>query len=87
LKSQMAERLLQWKQGSTETHVIGAIPDDKLEQLLENEQDGLTGYRLRSLADRLGLHAKDLDSIKAALVQQKKTLKALIIEAAIGSTV
>jgi putative ATP-dependent endonuclease of OLD family len=83
----MGDRLYQWPGGCSEKHVISAIPDDKLIELLTNDEDGKTGYRLRSLADRLGIEKKDIASIEAALAAQMKTLKELIIEAASGSTV
>jgi putative ATP-dependent endonuclease of OLD family len=86
LKSAMGDRLLQWANGSTESHVISAVPDDRLEELLTNDEDGLTGYRLRTLAERLGIEPKDMSSIRTALASQGKTLKALMIEAATGST-
>jgi len=87
LKSKMNGLLLQWPQAATEGAVIAAIPDAKLEDLIRNDEDGLTGSRLRTLADRLGIDARDLESIKAALAVQKKSFKALIIEAATGSSV
>lgn len=87
LKGTMKDLLLQWPQAATEGAVITAIPDAKLEELIRNDEDGLTGSRYRTLADRLGIDAKDLESIKAALAMQKKSLKALIIEAATGSSV
>jgi putative ATP-dependent endonuclease of OLD family len=87
LKVKMGDRLYQWQGGCSEKHVISAIPDDKLIELLTNDEDGKTGYRLRSLADRLGIEKKDIASIEAVLAAQMKTLKELIIEAASGSTV
>jgi len=82
----MGVRLLQWPKVATEGFIIGAIPDDKLIELVANDEEGLTGYRMRTLAERLGIDAKDWASIDAALEQKKKPLKALIIEAATGST-
>ncbi|GEP53954.1 ATP-dependent nuclease [Reyranella soli] len=86
LKENMGDRLLQWPSAASEGAVIEAIPDDKLEELIRNDDEGLTGIRLRHLADRVGLQPKDMASIKAALAKQDKTLKKLIIEAATGST-
>jgi len=86
LKAQMGDRLLQWPKLATEGFIISAISDDKLVALVTNDEDGLTGYRMRSLAERLGIAAKDWASINAALTVKQKTLKALIIEASTGST-
>jgi putative ATP-dependent endonuclease of OLD family len=86
LKATMNDFLFQWPKGCTEENVIAAVPDEKMVLLLTNDEDGLTGYRLRSLADRLGIKDNDIDSIKAALKTKGKTLKNLIIEAASGST-
>lgn len=86
LKATMGARLLQWPKMATEGFIITAIPDEKLEELVKNDEEGLTGYRMRSLAERLGIEAKDWPSIKAALAAKPKSLKALIIEAATGAT-
>lgn len=85
LKAEMGDRLFQWPQGCTEEHVINAIPDEKLKDLLTNEDDGLTGYRLRSLADRLKIGEKNFSSIETALQEQGRSLKSVIIDAATGS--
>ena len=85
LKEQLGERLMQWPAGCTEQHVINAIADDKLPELLKVDGE-LDGYRLRTLADRLGLQSKDLASLQQALAQREKTLREAIIEAATGST-
>lgn len=85
LKETMGDRLLQWPNVATEGAIISQILDDKLEDLIRNDEEELTGIRLRHLADRLGIQPKDMASIKAALGRQNKTLKALIIEAATGS--
>jgi putative ATP-dependent endonuclease of OLD family len=87
LKATMSTLLLQWPGMATEGFIISEIPDDKLEALIENDEEGLSGYRMRSLAERLGIEAKDWNSINAALAVKQKALKALIIEAATGSTV
>lgn len=84
LKMKMGDRLLQWPKGATESAIISAIPDDKMEALLTNDEEDLTGYRIRTLAERLGI--QDVGGIHAALSKQGKTLKSLIIEASTGST-
>lgn len=85
LKSELKGRLYQWPKGCTEDHVIGAIPDASLLTLLEDAEGELDGYRLRTLADRLGLQDKSVEAIGAELKASGKTWRALIIAAASGS--
>jgi putative ATP-dependent endonuclease of OLD family len=87
LKATMGNLLLQWPQAATEGAIIAAVPDEKLEELIYNDEEGLTGNRLRTLADRLGIDSKDFEAINLALAAQKKSLKTLIIEASTGSSV
>lgn len=49
LKDQLGDRLHQWPQGCTEQHVIGAVPDDKLQDLFRVGDGELDGDRLRTL--------------------------------------
>lgn len=87
LKQRLNDRLHQWPKGCTEDHVIGVIPEAKLQELLKGAEGELDGYRLRTLADRLGLKEKTTEAIDAALKASGKTWRALIIEAATGSKV
>ena len=75
--------LFRWASGHLEENIIGALPDDKLEALLTDSGDEKTGMRLRTLAIRLGSVEKDFDTIKT---KSGIGLKALIIEAASGTT-
>lgn len=85
LKEKLKERLYQWPKGCTEDHVIGAIPEEKLLELLKDGDGELDGYRLRTLADRLGLQEKTPEAIGVALKASGKTRRALIIAAATGN--
>ena len=85
LKEKLKERLYQWPKGCTEYHVIGAVPEANLLELLKDTEGKLDGYRLRNLADRLGLQDKTIEAIDAALKASGKTWRALIIAAATGS--
>ncbi|CAB3769468.1 ATP-dependent OLD family endonuclease [Burkholderia sp. MSh2] len=85
LKEKLGPRLYQWPEGCTENHVLGAVPEAKLPDLLRDCDGELDGYRLRTLADRLGLREKTPEAIGAALVAAGKSWRALIISAAIGS--
>ncbi|WP_241660946.1 ATP-dependent nuclease [Variovorax guangxiensis] len=85
LKERLKGRLHQWPKGCTEDHVIGAVPEANLLELLKDTEGELDGYRLRTLADRLGLKDKTTEAIDAALKASGKTWRALIIAAATGS--
>lgn len=87
LKEKLKERLHRWPWGCTEDHVIGAIPEANLIELLKDADGELDGDRLRTLADRLGLQDKTTGQIDAALIVSGQTLRDLIIAAATGSKV
>lgn len=87
LKEKLKERVHQWPKGCTEDHVIGAVPDAKLLDLLKDSEGELDGYRLRTLADRLGLQDKTTEAIDAALKASNQTWRGLVIAAATGSKV
>ena len=65
--------------------MIGAVPEANLLELLKDTEGELDGYRLRTLADRLGLQDKTTEAIDAALKATGKTWRALMIAAATGS--
>ncbi len=85
LKEKLGDRLHQWPLGCTEQHVIGAVPDGKLQDLLRSGDGELDGDRLRTLADRLGLQDKQSSAIEQELTATGRTWRALIIDAATGS--
>jgi len=64
--------------------VLGQLPEPRLPQLLKDAEGGWNGERLRTLADRLSLEDKSLAAIEAALAAQKRSLMAVMIEAATG---
>ncbi len=84
LKEKLGDRLLQWPSGCTEQHVILAIPDGKLQDLLKFAGE-LDGERQRTLADRLGLQDKQLAAIDEALTAAGKTWREAIIAATTGN--
>jgi putative ATP-dependent endonuclease of the OLD family len=53
-----------------------------LEALIVDPEDSKTGMRLRTLADRLGIHDKDFQTIKT---KAGANLRAIIVEAATGT--
>ncbi|MCY1640690.1 ATP-dependent nuclease [Methylorubrum sp. SL192] len=74
--------ILQWKEGCLEKNIIELIDDECLEKLIEDPEAEKTGDRLRTLADRLGIHQKDFQSIRH---KAGGNLKQLIIDAATGA--
>jgi putative ATP-dependent endonuclease of the OLD family len=85
LRTAMGARLFQWADGSPETNLIALVPDDRLETLLQDSDGDLDGDRLRTLADRLGTgQNKDVATLLAACAEQGKSLREVIIAAAIG---
>jgi putative ATP-dependent endonuclease of OLD family len=82
----VAERLdkllFRWKSGNTEENIIGALPDDKLEALLNDPAGEKTGMRLRTLSDRLGIQDKAFETIKT---KAGSGLRAVILAVASGT--
>jgi putative ATP-dependent endonuclease of OLD family len=86
VKTQMGDRLLRWDGGCTEKVVIDLFPEPRLPSLLKTNDDGWNGDRLRTIAARLGLQDKSFEEIQCALAEQSRSLRAIIIDAATGSS-
>jgi putative ATP-dependent endonuclease of OLD family len=82
LGSKLGPLLFRWKKGCIEENIIAAISDDKLEALITDPEGEKTGMRLRTLADRLGIEAKDFASIEA---KASEGLRDLIVSAVLGT--
>ncbi|TXF99220.1 ATP-dependent nuclease [Massilia arenae] len=85
LKEKLKERLYQWPKGCTEDNVIRAVPEENLIELLKDSEGELDSYRLRTLAERLGLQDKTPEAIDTALRAADRSWRSLIIAAATGS--
>ena len=83
LKGTMEERLFQWPEGCTETNILSVLPGDYLENLFKDHDGDWDGYRLRTVADRLGIEGKSFEELQVAA---KGQLKGLIIDAATGDS-
>jgi putative ATP-dependent endonuclease of OLD family len=81
LAAKLGPLLLRWASGCLEENVIGAIPDERLEELLIDPAGERTGRRRRTLADRLGIEKTDFTTIKTAA---GSNLRDLIVGAALG---
>jgi len=85
LKTDMADRLLRWDGACTEQIVIPLLSKDQLEALFITDDGSWNGERLRTVATRLGIEDKSLRAIQLALDARRRTLQALILDAAIGN--
>jgi len=83
LKAKMGDLLFQWESGCTEKSVIILVKDDKLTELIKDEDGTYDPERRKTLADRLGIDDKSLDAIVA---KAGDNLRALIIAAASGDS-
>jgi putative ATP-dependent endonuclease of the OLD family len=86
LKTAMGSRLFRWLNGCIETNILNLLPEEYLEELFKDKDGDRDGYRLRSVATRLGIEGKSFDEIRRALGEQKKNLRDIIIDAATGSS-
>lgn len=80
LKEKLGSLMFQWTTGCLEENIINAVADEDLERFIIDPDDGYTGDRLRTLADRLGIAQKDFATIKSTAPD----LRRLIMEAALG---
>lgn len=74
--------LFRWPAGSLEENIISVVPEDKLETFISDPEDGKTGMRLRTLADRLEIQNKDFQVIKTTA---GANLREVIVAAAKGT--
>lgn len=81
VKDQLGDLLLRWKAGCLEANVIAHVPDDKLEQFIQ-DADGHSGERLRTMADRLGLPDTSIEALR----ENAPDFRQLIIDAATGAS-
>ena len=79
LERKLGKLLFRWPTGNLEENIITLVPVDRLEEFIK-DPGGDSGERLRTLADRLGIVAKEFQAIEAKALDLKK----LIIEAATG---
>lgn len=86
LKAAMGARLFRWPTGCTETNILSVLPDDYLENLFKDQDGDWDGYRLRSIAIRLGIEGKSFEDIQLAAREQDKQLRDIIIAAATGDS-
>jgi len=82
LSERLGNLLFRWPSLCLEENAIAAVPDEKLEELMNDPQGDKTGMRRRTLADRLGIEAKTFAEVRE---KAGDGLKPLIIQAALGS--
>ena len=82
LQEKLGPLLFKWQAGCLEENIIRAVPADKLEALIRDPNDELTGVRLRTLADRLSITGKDFNTVRQSA---GNGFQSLIIGAAAGS--
>ncbi len=81
VQKKLGSLLFRWKSGDIESNMVDALADERIEAFITDPEGEKTGRRLRTLAMRLGVEARDFTSIKAAA---GANLKRLINEAAGG---
>lgn len=81
VKSQLGDLLLRWKAGCLEANIIAHIPNEKLEEFIQ-DPEGHSGERLRTMADRLGLPDTSIDALR----EKAEDFRQLVIDAATGAS-
>lgn len=82
LKAAAGPKLFQWQNGCLEENIIAHVPDSSLFSLAY-DNDGVSGDRLRTLADRLTIQDKSESAILSACGSYD-SLRKLIVQAATG---
>jgi putative ATP-dependent endonuclease of OLD family len=81
VKQRLGDLLFRWSSGCLEENIIKLVPPDRLEEFITDD-DGDSGFRLRTLADRLGTGG---DKAFSTICAKAKNLPQLIIDAATGA--
>lgn len=85
LKTAMKDRLFQWEEGCIETNILSLMPDEYLENLFKDDEGDWDGYRLRTVATRLGIDGKSFEEIKQTASETGTQLRDVIIASATGN--
>jgi len=80
VEEQLGALMFRWELGGLEANIVPLVPPSQVEILIQ-DMNGNSGERLRTLADRLGINARDLADIRA----NAPDLNKLIVEAASGT--
>lgn len=87
IKNSMGDSLFQWKEGCIESNLLPLIPNEKIEELFCDSDGQFDGYRLRTVAERLGgAGDKSFESLLELAGNCRATLKGHILSAATGDT-
>lgn len=81
VKANMGALLFQWDEGSTEENIVALVDENQLTELIKNEDGLFDPERCLTLATRLGIEDRSVETI----VDKAPDLRALIIAAATGS--
>jgi putative ATP-dependent endonuclease of OLD family len=83
LKRVMGTRLFQWPDGCTEKNILNLLPETYLENLFKDPEGDWDGYRLRTVAVRLGIEGKSFNEIQ---MESNGRLQEIIVAAATGDS-
>lgn len=84
VKEKLGSLLFRWERGCLEENLIPLFELSELQDLISDPVGEKTGYRLRTLADRLGINASTYEAVLAA-AGDEATLRDLIVQAACGT--
>ncbi len=81
-KKALGDKLCRWDKGCLEEEVIACLDDNQIEEFIRDPEEQVTGFRLRTLADRLDLADK---SFKVIAEKAGLGLRTLMVEACCGA--
>lgn len=82
LKATLGNALCRWDRGCIEEEIFALVPDDRVEDFIQDPNGECTGLRLRTIAERLNIAEKDFPSVKAQAGEQ---FRFVIIDAFCGT--
>jgi len=82
VRERLGGLLFRWKSHCVERSLLDLLTDDQLEAFITDPNEAMTGYRLRTLADRLGVAEKEFAVLRAAA---GASLRTIMLDAALGS--
>jgi len=82
IEARVGPLMFRWKTHCVEPALLDLVGDEQLELFISDPDGEQTGYRLRTLADRLGITDKDFASVRA---KAGESLRTVILGAALGA--
>jgi len=85
IKEKLGDLLLQWKVGCTEENILVHLSDEQLVAFVQDPSGELTGMRLRTISDRLGVGKMTYNELVSECESRNISIREIVQSAATGS--